>query len=281
MSSAATTTTTAHIALIVSIVSASLSLVGVFWQLMLYRLNGARLLVELRPALLDVSDGKLIYGPERGWPAKAPPRPELGVSSTGRTIELGHLRVTNVGRAAISVSDVSLDVGRVSRFSRHRHTIIGIPVETHGSEREQKPVRLEPGSTIFYLVDFWRILRDVRKHRTGTVAVRASARPAGRRPRRSPWHKRWRIKPGQEALTPWIDVTPNIRMSRTVWRVLPKEDSGKIEYLCDILEAELSREDATHEQIRDAISNVVTTSKGTIAMAALDSWRDDPDRLYL
>ncbi len=63
-------------ALVISVTSASLSLGALVWQLVLYRLSGARLDVRLIPALVD-STGLIVQGPQSGW---TPDRP-LGEGS--------------------------------------------------------------------------------------------------------------------------------------------------------------------------------------------------------
>jgi hypothetical protein len=62
---------TAEFALWVAIGSASVSLTSLVWQLTLYRLSGARLIVQLIPAVLT-EHGHITRGPAKGWGAAVP-----------------------------------------------------------------------------------------------------------------------------------------------------------------------------------------------------------------
>jgi len=61
----------ANIALMVAAGSALISLTGLFWQVALYRLSGARVAVRLLPAIITEA-GHLVRGPAKGWKSTPP-----------------------------------------------------------------------------------------------------------------------------------------------------------------------------------------------------------------
>lgn len=99
-----------EVALTVAIAGAVISLASLAWNLTLYRLSGARLSVRLIPAILT-PQGTLMRGPDRGWRKSIPDEFTDGVDRD-LFVDLAIIKVTNVDRALVSVSDISLDFGR-------------------------------------------------------------------------------------------------------------------------------------------------------------------------
>ncbi|SDF64446.1 hypothetical protein SAMN05216553_102472 [Lentzea fradiae] len=202
----------ADVAILISLASAFVTAGGLFWQVMLYRLSGARLNVALRPCLVDEYD-TIFRGPSRGWPKTTP----AGFFPSSRwTIELAEVTVTNVGRAPISVENVSLDIGRWPRRLFGRWTVAGVPVSLSKGIRENH-CRLEPGDSVTAYLDVWRAIQMARTLRP-RVVVRASAQPVGRRAKRSLWIQRWTVETGMRSLHPKVDDSPERQAYRELWR---------------------------------------------------------------
>lgn len=241
------------IAVTVAIISAAVTVIGLIWQLALYKLSGARLQVRLRPAVLDEL-GILYRGPENArWSLARTSGPPPNRPST-RHVDLAEVRVTNVGRAAISVSDVELDLGRVGGRWWKRRTARPRPFEAWGATADEV-LRLDVGETRTVLFDVWSLLHHPMSRRElGDVTLRASARPAGRRTRRSPWRRRWRYPPDRRTLLLDVETSPELEAYRALWH----ETRGREEPPTGILSAWLGLQrviesEPSAEAFRDAL----------------------------
>lgn len=216
---------TATAALVVAITSAGIALTGLAWQLTLYRLSGARLDVRLIPAVLT-AHGHILRGPDRGW------RKDLTDNLSARLedgyVDLAQIQVVNIGRTAVSVSDICLDFGRATLRPRSRHTISGRPVPVHGGVEDAPSYRLEAGSTATLLMVVLPLVEHERRAFPRSRSVRASARPAGRRPVRSAWRCRWKISKGRKVGWPFAEQTPDLDAFREVFRVVYPRDVTKL-----------------------------------------------------
>lgn len=96
-------------ALLVAILSAGFTAGALVWQLVLYRLWGSRLDVRLTPAVLN-EHGTILHGPDRGFAVDIPA--EMKSAGRGWTVDLAEVTVVNIGRTAVSVTDISLDLDR-------------------------------------------------------------------------------------------------------------------------------------------------------------------------
>lgn len=214
---------TAELAVLISIVSATFTGSGLIWQLVLYRLSGARLDVRLLPAALDIN-GDILHGPERGWRKSSIPE---GISISKWRVELAEVRLTNIGRTPISVSDICLDFGHFYSWRFGRHTIRGVPIAAHSSFTDDI-VRLEAGATVTVFFDLWRLAAHAGKQRgVEALPVRASARPAGRRPTRSSWWRRWVIPIGRGSFICGELAEPAVRAYNVLWRGLQHSEESK------------------------------------------------------
>ena len=117
------------IAVTVSIASACISLVGLLWNLTLFRLSGARLQVRLTPAAFT-AQGNLMRGPDGGWRKPIPESMAKAVDDNPY-VDLAIIKVTNIGRSPVSVSEISLDFGRSGWRPGSRHTVGGVPIPVH------------------------------------------------------------------------------------------------------------------------------------------------------
>jgi hypothetical protein len=104
-------------AFVVSIISAVMVLGTLVWQLRLYSLSGARLKVSLVFGYLGVDGNTLRYPGVRA--SRTPP--SWSSNFVGHAsdfgIEYAEVRVTNIGRAAVSGEDICFDLGRCSWWS--------------------------------------------------------------------------------------------------------------------------------------------------------------------
>jgi hypothetical protein len=207
-------------ALIVSICSALFVAGGVFWQVTLYRLSGARLKVELVFA----------FRHEGGTRTRARTLKPLSWANDFAKdcsvfgIEYGLVRVTNIGRTPVSVENISFDTGRVRWFSRGRYTVRPPQFMEPGSEKPrlnlEAPVRLEPGDNVTVGFLLWPppgIPGWLPTDRD--ITVRGSAHAVGRRratrsARRFGW---WLPKNATSAFED-VYVNPEIRVYRVLWR---------------------------------------------------------------
>lgn len=204
-------------ALWVAIASAAVSLTSLAWQLTLYRLSGARIVVRLVPAVLTET-GHIIRGPAKGWRASMPP--EINIVQNRPWVDAAVIEMVNVGRSPISLSTINLDVGASPRWKPwKRHTVGMPPIAIHGGLADLNEVRLDAAHSVFAIVDFWPAVAAARKLRHG-VYVRASVLPAGRRAKRSSWHHRWTIGPDQKHLWPLGPEGDQVQLFQTVWRAI-------------------------------------------------------------
>ncbi len=216
--------TTAETALWVSIVSVTVALTGLAWQLTLYRLSGARLEVRLIPGVVT-EVGHLARGPERGWRKAVPP--DLNIVGDRPWIDVAIIQVINIGRAPVSVSELGLDFGHIPWWQPwSRHTITGRPVAIHEGIKQALEVRLEPGQSATVINDCWPLIEYGRRQ-DKRLAVRGTALPAGRKRNRSRWRRRWRIEPDQKFIWPHGPISDDLWLFQAIWRnVVPIDPSS-------------------------------------------------------
>lgn len=218
--------TPAAVALTVAIASVCISLAGLAWNLTLYRLSGARLNVRLIPAMLT-AQGTMMRGPDKGWRTSIPDEFADGVDRE-LFVDLAIIKVTNVGRAPVSVSDISLDFGRSGWRPWWRHTISGTPIPIHECSAVDGDVRLEAGASVSVAIDS-RPLIDHGLSRTskGKRSIRATATAAGRRPTRSAWRRRWTHRNLSKRYYP-AESTPEREAFVEVFRAVYPHNPAKI-----------------------------------------------------
>src|SRR5437588_10814917 len=130
-------------AVTIALVSIAISVVGLAWQLTLYVLSGARIRLQLFPAVMTHRRAT-IQGPEGRWP-KRPPEPAI-LGDGDLWIELAHVTVANIGRTVVWVSTIGLDLGRESWWRHRWRTTVSLrPIAVSGGLPDGSPVRLEPG----------------------------------------------------------------------------------------------------------------------------------------
>lgn len=214
--------TTAEWALAVAFASAFLALGGLIWNLTLYWLSGSRINVELKPGAL--SHTVLIEGSENGLPKRRQLRsvPEF---EWKHWIDVAVVTISNVGRTATSVSKIGLDFGARPRWQPWaRFTMTSIPIALYQGIDKTENVRLKPGESAVVIIDCWPLIQYARKGEEA-VPVRGTARPAGRRAKRSPRRKRWVVDSSRDGIWPIIDEgEADLGLYRLVWRAVSRED---------------------------------------------------------
>lgn len=211
-------------ALVVSICSATVTLGALIAQFILYRLSGARLKVQL--VFTYAEDGI------RSW-SVGPTRKPILFSDTPWDhpdpfgIEVGRVRVTNIGRTALSVENISFDVTRSDLWNIRRHRTTMQPYifrhkDTPKDEKlldVSKPMRLEPGAHVTAEFNLWPALAGASSGTmAGPIAVRGSALAVGRkRATRSSRRTAWKLPPRALSIFPDVRVTPELRAFRELW----------------------------------------------------------------
>lgn len=246
---------TATAALLVAIASAMVSLTGLIWQLALYTLSGSRLDVRLIPAVLT-AHGHILRGPDRGW--RTDLTDELSTRLEDGYVDLAQIQVVNIGRTPVSVSDICLDFGRARLRPRSRHTISGRLVPVHGGAEDATSYRLEAGSTVTLLMDVVPLVEHERRTFPRSRSVRASARPAGRRPVRSPWRCRWKLSKGRKVGWPFSEPTADLYAFREVFRVVYPRDVTKLyDAWVEVGAARLGNPEATAHDNQEALEHAL------------------------
>lgn len=257
-------------AFVVSICSAVTSAGGVIWQLTLYRLQGARLKVQLvfcyrtdwglTMSSTGTSRKKLSF---QKW--RAEHHIDLG-------IEYANVRVTNIGRTPVSVENISFDLGRTRWFRRWRTTVVPMQFidpndksATKPTKVDLSPQRLEPGDNITRSYHLWPTLGDPNyfKHRKfRRLVVRGSAQAVGRRATRSRRQDAWRFRKGE--LSGFHDVAippPETRVYRALWQESynDKSETKPVWFHREI--TDLLRDGKSHEEIRAYLDEQNTDPK--------------------
>jgi hypothetical protein len=268
----------ASIALIVSITSASVSLLALGWQLTLYRLSGARLRVQLVFEFHDaLVTTRSLTGTRRGsWPSVMVDSSTPADNRFG--IECVRVRVTNVGRAAVSVEHIALDVGRTHRWQRGRKTYVPWvfhdpnATDSNGSQGASPDhVRLEAGAVTSQVFHLWPIVSvETAKLRDGEkVTIRGTARAAGRRPTLSPRRVAWRFRRGDESWFTECNVTPEMRVYRALWKASYSDYVGGLPLLMHRQVSEKLSEGATPKDIEEYLNSL--RPDGIFGMAAYEA----------
>ncbi len=140
-------------------------------------------------------------------------------------VEVVLIEVENRGRSAVTIQDISLDLGRVRWWSTGRRTVSFVPLKFQDCKTERK-IRLEPYDSFGYLLNANHALWAIRRDCKGRLAIRASVRVAGKRPARSPWRKRWKFPVGCPPRL-WLDEPFDLarEVYRYLYRLAGDEDS--------------------------------------------------------
>jgi hypothetical protein len=205
----------------VAITALSLSGLLAAWEFAKRGLDSARVRVQLHAGLYEPHT---LSKSSKSWSNLADMTRDVG----GWPIEVAIIEIENPGRTAVTVSDISLDFGRVShRPWWWRRTTSPAFLSGHGATTTAT-VRMEPFERATFITDVWQVLQPVNHHSisppTRPFNVRASVRVAGRRGRTlSPWRKRWAVEVNQVSfLGPTVE--PGLAMHRAAMRWIGEHD---------------------------------------------------------
>jgi len=145
--------------------SAAVTLGGLAWQLVLYRLQGARLKVQLLFCYRGDDGSTTTIAEGRKAPSWDKMNEKLQLGALG--IEYARIRVTNVGRTPVSVESIGLDVGRYRLLGKGRYSVTPRQFRDHFAKDwkevdTREPQRLEPGSNISVPLHIWPVLAGDR-----------------------------------------------------------------------------------------------------------------------
>ncbi|MER7758652.1 hypothetical protein [Streptomyces sp. NPDC097619] len=213
-------------ALVVSLLSFTVAVTTLGWQVVKHVLDGGRVRVQLNAAVL--SESAMAVNDTGKWGIAYPP---FDGGAPSAHLEVAHLVVENPGRYGVTVHGPALVV---SGARAGRYAICPALFGFTGDETvsTQSLVRLEPYSRVTFLLDYWDVVESVRERRDGSgdteetaagggVRLRGMVRVAGRRkPRKSSRWRAWRIP--NDAWTSRSDVT-ELDPHTVMWRELYRE----------------------------------------------------------
>lgn len=220
---------TAVWALWISLLSFGIAASALGWQIIKHFLDGGRVRVYLNTAVLE-PDFMLATNPsgyfviENNGPARS--------VTHGRAIELAQLVVENPGKVPVTIYSPGL---YFSGHGKKRHMISPRRFQTeesYGSDQAimDSKVRIEPYDRVTFLLDYWSVIPGIFKQTPKrSVALRGYVGVAGRskRPQRSSWKLRWRIKSGMyTAIIGSPKFTPFAIIWREMYRRLPEDDKS-------------------------------------------------------
>jgi hypothetical protein len=286
-------------ALVVSICSATFTGGGLVAQLLLYRFNGARLKVQL--VFCYAEDGVRTWS-QAG--TRKPPTIAMVESMFDHAsqfgIEYGRVRVTNVGRTAVSVENISFDVGRYRWYSRHRHTVQPMQFRHKDADTKERmldlavPIRLDPGDNVTADLHLWPTLASPGFGTgAGRVRVRGSAHAVGRTRATLSWRRfAWNLPRGAWTAFRDVDVSPELRVYRELWEFNHNKEGSGLPLLMHREITKRLAEGGTHEEIKSWLDKLGDSwINGLVAFNAHHAyhhetpllWRDpaDPRRSWL
>lgn len=212
----------ATLALAVSLLSFSVALGALGWQIAKHRLDGGRPKVYLNAALWEPHE-KILVNRSGKWELSAE-----GLDGPRReNIELAQLVVENPGRTAITIYSPGLAIEGTGKpdynISPRRFEL-----RSYGADRStaETSVRLDPYDRVTFLLDYWSIVpRLLSEANGGDIQLRGCVSVAGRTKLcMSSKRLAWNIPPG--AWTARTDIE-EIDPFTVIWRELFKANIKK------------------------------------------------------
>ncbi|MCT1776224.1 hypothetical protein [Brachybacterium sp. p3-SID957] len=215
--------------LVISLLSFAIAMVALVWQIVKHFLDGGRVRVSLNAAIWEPDfmlatnrSGRLLM--KNGNAAKAVVR--------GRALEVAQLVVENPGRIPVTVYSPGLSF---SGHGKKKHSVAPRMFATDGAYGPDDAltdniVRIEPYGRATFLLDLWSVMPGILKDTPkDEVVVRGQVDVAGkRRPRRSAWRRRWKIRSGMyTAIEGEPDFTPYAVIWGVMFRQLPKYEDAQ------------------------------------------------------
>ncbi|CAM5700473.1 hypothetical protein SALBM135S_04562 [Streptomyces alboniger] len=207
----------ATLAFVVSLLSFSVALGALGWQIAKHRLDGGRPKVYLNAALWMPNAGILVNRSGK-WELSTE-----GLHGAGReNIELAQLVVENPGRTAITVFTPGLAVEGTGKPD-YSISPRGFELRTYGADRStnETSVRLDPYDRVTFLMDYWSIVPQLLSEANrGGIRLRGCISVAGRNKLcKSRKQLAWNVPAG--AWTARTDIE-EIQPYTVIWRELFK-----------------------------------------------------------
>ncbi|MET9704999.1 hypothetical protein [Streptomyces griseus] len=207
----------ASLAFAVSLLSFSVALAALGWQIAKHRLDGGRPKVYLNAALWE-PHSKIFVNRSGKW--------ELGskgaLDARRENIELAQLVVENPGRTAITVYSPGLAIEGTEK-SDYSISPRRFELRSYGADRStmETSVRLDPYDRVTFLLDYWSIVPQLLDEANGeSIELRGCISVAGRNKlHKSNKRLAWKIRP--DAWTARTDIQ-EIDPFTVIWRELFK-----------------------------------------------------------
>jgi hypothetical protein len=216
-------TSTDQVAVVIASVSLSVSIVGMIWQLALYRLSGARIRIAITRAVMT-HRGMILVGHRGQWPVVSTGAASLQEGDLW--VELAKVDIANIGRTAIWASDIGIDFGADGSFKRRfRMRASCRPLAIAGSLANNASRRLEPGEAVVMYVPLVEMIKWARNERRSShVIIRGTATLAGRRAELSPWRHALRVRKGDSGRLPHQQATDEVLVYQALVDHWPTSD---------------------------------------------------------
>jgi len=142
------------------------------WEFATWFINGARVRVTLRSG--NLHDDYALHEAST-WPRLREMTESQRVG--GWPVEVAVIEVENAGRTAVTISDVTFDLGRARnrRFGFGRHTFGMVLLNAPGAT-QQPTVRLEPFDRAKFVLEAWPVVPAALKARNDELARRRQHR---------------------------------------------------------------------------------------------------------
>lgn len=206
------------LSLIISLLSFAAALGALVWQFAKHFLDGGRVRVYLNTAIWE-PEVMLATNRSGRFHLKGDQAAQAVVR--GRALEVAQLVVENPGRIPVTVYSPGLSF---SGHGKRRHSVVPRMFGTDGAYGPDDAltdtvVRIEPYGRVTFLLDFWSVMPGISEDTPkGEVVVRGQVDVAGkRRPRRSSWLRRWKIRSGMYTA---IEGSPDFTPFAVVWGVM-------------------------------------------------------------
>jgi hypothetical protein len=250
-------------AIVIAIGSAVIALGGLVWQISLYRLSGARVRLDITPALMT-HRGTVVTWRAKSWPK--PPQ-DARLDDQDMWVELARLRVANLGRTVVWVADLGLDFGRESMLRRRSRTSMTLrPVAVAGAVDSNDAIRLEPGQSATMFVPIVGAVRWASEQLgRSRLRVRAATTFGGMRAQRSARRRSWRVGPDSVAY-PHLVVTRNTRLYRLLLEHWPSSDISKLYDAC--IEVLVVHDDPSRGSLLDVLEPYIPNLMTRIQLAS-------------
>ncbi|MBT1610661.1 hypothetical protein [Curtobacterium poinsettiae] len=218
-------------ALLVSLLSFGIAMVALGWQVTKHFLDGGRVKVYLNTAVLEP---EIMVATMRSGRFSLTDEGVAASVTRGHALEVAQLVVENPGRIPVTIYSPGL---AISGHGKRRHTLtprMFTTRDTFGADHaiSDTVVRLESYGRVTFLLDYWSVathlLEQAPRRR---LAIRGFVSVAGRtrRPQKSSWKLRWRLRQGDYTAIPGSpQFTPFAVLWRELYVHLPEqEDSSR------------------------------------------------------